>query len=264
MVDNMKVSIITVVLNNKDTIEDCMLSVFNQSYPDIEYIVIDGGSIDGTTDIIKKYESKIAKWVSEPDRGIYDAMNKGIKLASGDIIGILNSDDFYAHGKVIERVVSVIERNQADSCYGDLIYVDRYNPDKVIRYWKSKPFNKNLFKKGWMPPHPTFFCRKSLYEKYGLFKEEMRIAADYEMMLRLLYKFECSTVYIPEVLVKMRGGGNSRPSFYNTMKANRECYRAWRINGLDTSILIYALKPLSKINQYLHPSKKLFSSNKLD
>ncbi len=254
----MKVSIITVVLNNKDTIEDCMLSVFNQSYPDIEYIVIDGGSVDGTLDVIKKHESKIAKWVSEPDRGIYDAMNKGIGLASGDIVGILNSDDFYAHNRAIERVVSVIERHQAESCYGDLVYVDKLNPNKIVRYWKSRPFNKNLFKKGWMPPHPAFFCRRGIYQKYGLFKEELRIAADYEMMLRLLYKFECSTVYIPEVLVKMRTGGNSKPSFYNTIKANRECYKAWTMNDLDASILTYALKPLSKITQYFYPSKDFF------
>lgn len=167
----------------------------------------------------------------------------------------MNSDDFYAHNRVIERVVSFIESHRAESCYGDLVYVDRYNPDRIIRYWKSRPFNKNLFKRGWMPPHPTFFCKRGLYQKYGLFREEMRIAADYEMMLRLLYKFQCSTVYIPEIMVKMRTGGNSRPSLYNTIKANRECYLAWKINGLKPSLTTVLYKPLSKLTQYFYKTR---------
>lgn len=246
----MKVSIITVVFNSKNTIEHTIESVLSQNYKNIEYIIIDGGSTDGTVDIIKKYENRLAYWVSEPDDGLYDAMNKGIKAATGDIVGILNSDDIYADGSVIEETVNIISKEKVDTCYGDLVYVDKDNTKNVIRYWNSGNFLRDRFKRGWMPPHPTFFVRREIYQKYGLFNTNFPIAADYELMLRFLYKSGCSTAYIPKVLVKMRTGGNSSPSLANTIKANIECYRAWKVNGLNPNPVIFIIKPLSKIAQY--------------
>ncbi len=211
----MKVSIITVVYNGKNTIEDCLKSIYSQTYPAIEHIVVDGGSTDGTLDIIKRNKKSISKWISEPDKGIYDALNKGIKMAAGDIIGFLHADDVYAHDKVIETVVSNMKKYNVDSCYGDLLYVDKNNTNKIIRYWKSQPYRNGLFRKGWMPPHPTFFVKKEVYEKYGYFNTNFKIASDYELMLRFLHKYKISTCYIPEVLIKMRLGGASNRSLKN-------------------------------------------------
>lgn len=247
----MKISIITVSLNSVNTIEDCIISVVNQSYKNIEYIIIDGGSIDGTLDIIKKYESKISFWISEKDYGIYDAMNKGINSATGGIVGIINSDDFYANWSVIKEIVEFMSKEKVDSCYGDLTYVDRKNTNKIIRFWKSGKFRKSKFKIGWMPPHPTFFVKKQIYEKYGLFNLKFYMGADYELMLRLLYKHNISTVYIPKVLVKMRTGGENRPSFINVINNGISCYHAWKANGFRPKIIIFLLKPLLKVSQFL-------------
>jgi len=243
------ISVITVVFNSKNTIESAIKSVLNQSYENIEYIIIDGGSTDGTVDIIKKYKDKIAYWISEADNGIYDAMNKGIKSATGDIVGFLNSDDVYADGEVIEKVAKTIWEKEVDSCYGDLVYIDKNG--KIVRLWKSKDFSLEKFKRGWMPPHPTFFVKKEIYEKYGGFNLNFPIAADYELMLRFLYKFKISTTYIPEILVKMRIGGKSNKSLNNIIKANIECYKAWKINGLKPNPFIFLLKPVSKVFQYI-------------
>ena len=247
----MKVSIITAVYNNKEFIEDCIRSVLNQTYKDIEHIIIDGGSTDGTLEVIKKYDNKISKIVSEPDNGIYDAMNKGIKLATGDLIGILNSDDMYASTDVIKNVVDEIQDKNADCCWGDLVYVDRFDANKIVRYWKSTSYKKGKFRTGWMPPHPTFFVRREVYKKFGNFNVKFRISADYEIMLRFLEKYRIESCYIPQVVVEMRTGGNSRPSLFNTLRANIECYNAWRINGLKITPFIIFSKPLSKIQQYI-------------
>ena len=246
----MKTSIITAVFNGADTIEDCIKSILNQTYPDIEHIIIDGGSTDGTLEIIKKYEDRIAYWVSEHDNGIYDAMNKGVRAATGGIIGILNSDDMYADEFVIDNVVKTMIINNVESCYGDLVYVDRLDANKVVRHWKSGDFIKKRFKFGWMPPHPAFFVKRKIYEKYGMFNLDFPLAADYELMLRFLYKYGVSAVYIPKVLVKMRNGGTSQPWSY-TAKAIIENHRAWKINGLYTNMLTFIFKPLSKIFQYI-------------
>ena len=246
----MKISIITVVYNNKDTIKDAIESVLNQTYQNIEYIIIDGVSTDGTVDIIKSYGDKIDKVISEPDKGIYDAMNKGIKLASGDIIGILNSDDFYANNNIIEKVVKEFEDKKVDSVYGDLVYVNAKDTNKIVRYWKSKPYKKGLFTKGWHPAHPTFFVKKEIYDKYGIFNLDFKIAADYELMLRFLEKYQISNSYIPEIFVKMRLGGESNQSIKNIIKANIESYNAWKINGLYINLFMILLKPLSKLFQY--------------
>lgn len=244
------ISIITVVLNKKDTIEETIKSVLSQSYKNIEYVIIDGGSTDGTLKIIEKYKEKISEFISEKDKGVYDAMNKGIKLASGDIVGLLNADDFYASNGVIEKIVRVFEEKNVECVWGDLVYVDAKNTDKVIRYWKSSEYQEGKFKKGWMPPHPAFFVRKQVYEKYGNFNLDFPIAADYEIMLRFLEGFRVKSCHIPQVLVKMRVGGQSSKNLLNIIKANIECYRAWKINGLKVNFLRIFLKPLSKITQY--------------
>jgi len=247
-----RISIITVVKNNAQTIKDAIDSVLSQTYQNIEYTVIDGGSTDGTVEIIKSYGGKITKFISEPDNGIYDAMNKGIKLATGDIIGILNSDDVYFNEYVIENVVKKFEETNVDCVYGDLYFVRKSDLGKVVRYWKSSVFIQGSFSKGWHPPHPTFFVRRAIYEKYGLFDLNFKIAADYELMLRFLEKYKISNSYIPEVLVKMRVGGVSNMSFKNIIKANVECYRAWKVNWLRAPILLGIKKLLIKTLQYFN------------
>ena len=243
------VSVITIVFNNRDRIESSITSVLKQTCKNIEYLIIDGGSTDGTVDIIKKYQDKISYWVSEPDKGIYDGMNKGIAAAKGDIIGFLNSDDVYADDEVIGTVIETIAKETVDSCYGDLTYVGK--DGHVVRKWKSGDFSRNRFKKGWMPPHPTFFVKREMYQQYGGFNTNFLIAADYELMLRMLYRFGISTTYIPKVLVNMRTGGKSNKSLSNIVKANIECYHAWKVNGLNPNPGTFVLKPLSKIFQYL-------------
>lgn len=247
----MKISIITAVYNGANTIETCIKSVLCQSYKDIEYIIIDGNSTDGTLDVIKKYHHHIAKIISEPDNGIYDAMNKGLNLATGDIIGFLNSDDFYANDRVIEKVTDIFMKFDVDSCYGDLQYVSKNDTNRVIRYWKSYDYWHGKFKYGWAPPHPTFFVKREIYDKYGYFNTDFRIAADYELMLRFLEKHRISTYYIPEVLIKMRLGGASNRSLKNMVIQTSEDYRAWKINNLNRGFYTILLKKLSKIPQFL-------------
>lgn len=246
----MKISIVTVVYNNETTISQCIESVLNQSYPNIEYILIDGNSTDGTIDIVNQYQDKIDKIVSEPDKGIYDAMNKGLKLCSGDIIGILNSDDFYANNDIISNVVSTIKEFDVDAVYGNLKYVDPVDTKKVKRFWKSASFKRNKFEYGWMPPHPTFFVKKVVYDKYGYFNLELKSAADYEIMLRFLYKHKIQVKYIDEVLTIMRDGGNSNSSLKHRIKANKEDQRSWVLNGFTPPLLFRFLKPIRKLPQY--------------
>ena len=246
----MKLSIITAVRNGAETLRNCIESVQKQTVP-AEHIIIDGASTDSTFDIIAKYRSSIGKVISEPDKGIYDALNKGIRLASGDVIGLLHGDDFYAQDKVLESVVKVFEEQNVDSCYGDLLYVDKNDTDKVIRYWKASEYHHGKFKCGWMPPHPTFFVRREIYEKYGYFNTDFRMAADYELMLRFLEKHKISTHYIPEVLIKMRLGGKSNRSLKNIFIKSSEDYKAWKVNGLNGGLHIIFLKNLIKIPQFL-------------
>jgi len=247
----MKISIITAVLNGERTLRDCLQSVADQCYPDIEHVFIDGGSTDGTVDVIRRHDNGTSRWISEPDNGLYDAMNKGIRLSTGEIVGILNSDDFYADPGIIDRVVARMSVSRADTCYGDLVYIKRDDPQTHVRYWRSGLYNRNRFRRGWMPPHPTFFVRRSVYEKYGLFNLAFPLCADYELMLRLLYRHEVSTVYIPSVMVKMRTGGSCRPGLRNTLHNMAENYRAWTVNGLKPNPLTFLLKPLRKTVQFL-------------
>lgn len=255
----MRVSIITAVLNNKSHVRDCITSIANQSYPDIEHIIVDGGSTDGTLDVIRENDDKIAKWISEPDQGIYDAMNKGISLSHGEVIGILNADDFYANCHVVSKVASVFRDDRLSSCYGDLEYVDPENTFRVVRYWHSGHYDIKSFYWGWMPPHPTFFLRRDVYEKYGLYNLTLGSAADYELMLRFLLKYRITTAYIPEVLVKMRRGGTSNASLRNHLRANFMDRMAWNINGIKPYPWTLFLKPLRKVRQFFTNSKAVTS-----
>ena len=246
----MKISIITVTYNSAATVEATLASVVAQEHEDIEYIIVDGGSSDNTLEIVDRYKHRITKVISEKDNGIYDALNKGIALATGDVVGIIHSDDFYVHNKVLSRVAEEFSKG-VSSVYADLQYVNRDNPDKVVRHWRSGRYREGIFLAGWMPPHPTFFIRRNCYDKYGSFNTILRSAADYELMLRMLHKHKISTVYIPEVLVKMRVGGKSNASLINRINANREDRLAWKLNGLEPGLLTLIFKPLSKIRQFL-------------
>lgn len=248
----MKISIITACKNSIETIDECINSVLSQNYPDLEYIIVDGESTDGTLDIIKSHEPDISRWLSGKDTGIYDAMNKGISLATGDVIGFLNSDDLYAGPDILEIVAEAFENNDIDSCYGDLEYVSKNDTDKIIRYWKSCEINYESFKSGWHPPHPTFFVKRSIYDKFGTFDTKYKIGSDYALMLKLLLKHRIKTMYVPEVMVKMRVGGDSNRSFINIFRANIECYRAWKRNDLDISLFFILRKPLGKLFQYIN------------
>lgn len=250
----MKVSIITVCRNAESTIESAIQSVLSQEHKDIEYIIVDGKSTDKTISIIEKYKDRISKFISAKDEGMYFALNKGIQLATGDVIGLLHADDFYSNEKIISRIVKELELKNVESVYGDLQYVSKENTQKVFRDWKSNPFDSKLFLKGWMPPHPTFFVKRNCYEKFGSFNISFSISADYELMLRFLYKHKISSSYIPEVLVKMRTGGISNVTFNSRIKANREDKRAWKINGLKPNSFTFILKPLSKLRQFFRKS----------
>ena len=246
----LRVSIITIVYNNRSTFEDCVKNVLSQTYGEIEYIVVDGGSSDGTVDILQAYQKRISQWISEPDQGVYDAMNKGIRMATGEVVGFLHSSDLYAHPRVIEEVAWIFENSDVNSAYGDLQYVDKGDLSRVIRHWKSSPYRHGQFRQGWMPPHPTFFVRKKIYEKYGYFNPNFRIAGDYELMLRFLERYRISATYIPEVLVKMRWGGISNGSIRNILIKSYEDYRAWGMNDLNGGVHTILFKNLSKIPQF--------------
>jgi glycosyltransferase len=246
----MRVSIITATFNNHTTIRDCLKSIYSQTYSDIEHIIIDGESTDSTLDILKEYENRISILISEPDDGIYNALNKGIKIATGTIVGFLHADDYFAHNKAIENIVSQISKHTVDGCYSDLVYVSRNDPKKVIRYWRSSPYSEDLMRKGWMPPHPTLFVKKSVYENLGCFNTDFKISADYELILRLFEKNRISTHYIPEVLVKMKIGGASNKNLINMVRKTYEDYRAWKVNNLDFRIYTIFLKNIIKIPQF--------------
>lgn len=247
----MTVSIITVVYNGADTIRDCIDSVLSQTYPHIEYIVIDGGSTDGTADVVRAYGAKIARFVSEPDQGIYDAMNKGIGLATGEVVGLLNADDLYRHADVIAHVADRLNQTGSDAVYSDLVYVDRFDTSRVVRYWRGGPYPVNGFLWGWMPAHPTLFVRRHIYGQYGLFTTALRSAADYELMLRMIHKHRIRLSYLNELTVMMRAGGVSNQSIKHRLRANREDAEAWRLNNLKPYFFTLWLKPLRKLGQFL-------------
>ena len=246
----MTISIITATYNSAATIGDTLKCVAIQDYPFIEHIIVDGLSKDNTLQIVQQYPH-VKKVVSEKDKGIYDAMNKGVGLANGEIVGILNSDDFYCHAKVLSSVMKAFEDPDVDAVYGDLQYVKQDDTETVIRTWKSGRFGPSSFYFGWMPPHPTFFVRKKVYDKAGLFNTTLRSAADYELMLRVLLKHKMKAAYLPDVLVKMRAGGISNASLKNRLRANREDRKAWELNQLKPYFFTIWLKPVRKIFQFI-------------
>ncbi len=244
----LKISLITVTFNAEKTIERCIQSVINQSYPNVEYIVIDGNSSDKTSQVISKYRSHIQAFISEPDRGVYDAMNKGIKIATGDIIGMLNSDDFFADDDILLSVAEAFKQHSIRILYGDLDYVNAAG--KIIRKWRSGNYAKSAFNRGWMPPHPTFYCKKELFYEYGFYSLDYGTAADYELMSRFMFKNSISAFYLPRVMVKMELGGESNKSLTNRVKASLNDLRAMKTNGIRVPWIVMFFKPLRKIPQY--------------
>ena len=245
----MKVSVVTAALNSADTIGECIRSVADQSHRDIEHVVIDGGSTDGTVETIRK--AGIAHWVSEPDSGLYHAVNKGLDAATGHVVGVLGSDDLYADDRAVEAVVRAFEATGADSVYGDLLYVRARDLNRVVRNWASSPWRPGCFRRGWMPPHPAFFVRRELFERYGPFDTQFRLAADYELMLRFLVKHGITTRYVPRVLVKMRLGGVTNRGTLNLLRKSYEDYRAWKVNGLEADALTIGMTIAMKIGRKL-------------
>lgn len=246
----MKLSIITAVYNRQDTVAQAISSVAAQSYSDVEHLIVDGASTDGTLDAVQRLARPGMQVISEPDRGIYDALNKGIRAASGEVVGLMHSDDFFAHDRVLEYVALTFERTGADAVYGDLDYVAAADTSRVIRHWHSGEFAPQRLARGWMPPHPTLFVRRDAMLRLGLYDTDYRIAADYEAVLRWFGKGELSLAYVPEVLVKMRVGGESNRSLERIIQKSREDYRALRTNGVG-GVRALAWKNLSKLPQFL-------------
>jgi len=251
----MKISLITTTFNSAETLRDTLESVRRQDHADLEYIIVDGGSTDGTMDLIAEFDDIVAMSVSEKDDGIYDALNKGIGLATGEVVGFLHSDDMFSDEKVLSRIAEAFSHPDVDATYGDLDYVLRDDPSKIHRQWRSQEFDPESFYRGWMPAHPTFYLKKEHYIKFGGYDTTIRQSADYELMLRMLLKHGLKAKYIPEVLVKMRVGGVSNVSLQNRWQANQEDARAWKKNRLKAGKLTRVMKPLSKLGQFLGRGK---------
>lgn len=251
----MRVSIITVVFNGAETIEDCINSVRMQAHSDIEHIIIDGGSTDGTVELVKSYGDKINRFISEPDEGFYDALNKGINLATGEVVGFVNADDLLAGVNVISDIAREFDRTGAGGLYGDLEYVAKDDIARVIRYWRSGDFKYSSLRAGWMPPHPTLYLRCGVYQRArlgdgGYFDTSFKIAADYDLMMRVFGKLKVDVTYLPQVLVKMRVGGKSNKSISNIIKKSREDLIAMRRNGIGGFVTLI-FKNLRKLPQFI-------------
>ncbi len=245
------ISLITVTCNAGSTLSHCLASVAMQSVAPVEHRIVDGCSTDNTLELTKYHTGHQLQVVSEPDNGIYDAMNKGLRQVTGEVVGILNADDFYAGPDVLKEVTAVFADPSVQACYGDLCYVDCRSPGKIVRYWRSGRYDFRRFYWGWMPPHPTFFVRRAVYLNYGLFNLDLGSAADYELMLRYLLRHRLPAAYIPQVLVKMRTGGVSNVALANRLQANRMDRKAWVMNGLRPYPWTLTMKPLRKFGQWL-------------
>ncbi len=241
----MKISVVTVCFNSGAYIADALRSVDAQTWREVEHVIVDGASRDDSLAIVDSFRQPWRRVVSERDAGIYDAMNKGIRMATGEVVGFINSDDFYASDAVLERVASVFEDPQVDACYGDLCYVQQNNVKAVVRYWRSSAYRPGQFGRGWVPPHPTLFLRRSLFARYGAFDLSYPIAADFELMARLFEVHRIKTVYLPQVLVKMRLGGTTNRSIGNIVKQNREIWRALAAHHLQPSPLKFIAGKIS-------------------
>ncbi|MFD2288806.1 glycosyltransferase [Pedobacter petrophilus] len=246
----MKISIITVVYNGEAYLKECIESVINQSYQNMEYIIVDGDSTDGTLSIIEEYQTHVHQLISEPDQGLYDAINKGIAMASGEIVGILNADDMLADQNVIEQIAkSFVQDSSIDAVYGDLNYIHPIN-HKILRAWKSKQAGKKEIARGWMPAHPTLYIRKQLFGKYGNYALNLGTAADYDLILRYFYQHQLKAYYIPFLMVNMRMGGVSNKNFSSLMRAFQNDYKALKMNNIPYAFSVLLRKKLSKIKQY--------------
>lgn len=249
----MKVSIITVTYNSANTLTDTIQSVLAQTYRDIEYIIIDGGSKDSTLDIVRQYESDFEgrlKWISESDKGIYDAMNKGIRLATGDVVGILNSDDFYTSPNVVNQLVRYFDNSDIDAVYGDIHFVNSNCLEKCVRYYSSRRFHPRWLRFGFMPAHPSFYCKREVFEKAGFYKTDYSIGSDYEMMVRLFYGFHIRTKYLPIDFVTMRTGGASTRNVQSRLALIKDDVRSCRENGVYTNIPMICMKFLYKVFEF--------------
>lgn len=245
---DLKISLITVAYNAQNTIERCIDSILRQKFNNIQYIVIDGGSTDNTVKIINQYKENIDFLISEPDKGVYDAMNKGIALATGDIIGTLNADDFLADDEILQDVATAFSAQKTNILYGDLDYVDLN--ERIIRKWRSGRYKSGQFNWGWMPPHPTFYCRKKLFTELGVYSLDYGTAADYELMLRFIHLNKANVFYLNRVMVKMIIGGVSNKSLSNRVKALRFDLKAMRNNDILLPVVTVFFKPLRKILQF--------------
>ena len=245
---DLKISLITVCYNAESTINSCIQSVIRQNFNNVQYIIIDGGSTDKTINIVNNYKHFISHIVSEPDKGIYDAMNKGIKLATGDVVGMLNADDFFADDTVLNTIAEVFEQYNASIIYADLDYINKNGG--VVRKWRSGSYSAKSFNLGWMPPHPTFYCKRDLFEKFGLYSLNYGTAADYELMLRFLYINKLPAYYIRKIIIKMKIGGKSNKNFSSRVKGLFFDLKAMRNNGISIPIITLIVKPLRKIIQY--------------
>jgi glycosyltransferase involved in cell wall biosynthesis len=250
---SVKISIITVVFNGKKTIEDAIQSVASQTYRDIEHIVIDGGSVDGTLEILEGHRDKLAKVICEPDQGIYDAMNKGLRCATGDVIGLLNSDDQYAHPRVIDNVMKHLSVPGIEAVFADAAFIDPKRPKAILRRYSSRHFRPTRIPWGWMPAHPTLFLKREVYARCGLFKPDFKIAGDFEFVARAFWRTGIRYTYLPDVLVKMNTGGVSTSGWAGTMLLNREVLRACRENGIQTNMFKISSKYLLKMFEFVGP-----------
>lgn len=247
----MKISIITVCYNSAATIRDTIESVLAQTHPDIEYIIVDGASTDVTLTIIHDYDTRIAKIISEPDQGLYDAINKGIKVSTGEIIGLMHSDDVYSNKNILSIVAAEFNVDSIEAVYGDLTYITKAPPPRTIRYWKSGQFSLNKLKHGWMPPHPTLYLRRHVFQKNGYYDTNYRISADYDAILRWFGGAQIRSSYIPEVLVKMRVGGESNRSLKKILQKTREDYLAIKSNQIGGLATLF-FKNIRKLHQFFN------------
>jgi glycosyltransferase len=247
---SLQVSVVTAVMNRASTLGAALDSVHQQRWPGVEHVVIDGGSTDGSLDVIEAHRGGIAHFVSEPDAGLYHALNKGIRAATGDVIGFLHADDEYASPYTLDRVAAAFEDPAVDAVYGDLVYVSKHDASRVVRYWQAGRYRRDLLPQGWMPPHPTFFLRREVYTRLGGFDTRFRIAADYEHMLRVLWRARIHAAYVPEVLVRMRMGGVSNRSVQSMLRKSREDYAAMRQNGIG-GLQTLLLKNVTKLPQFV-------------
>lgn len=250
----MKISIITATYNSAKTVKDTFESVLRQSYNDYEYLIVDGASKDETMTVVKEYESRFEgrlRYISEPDKGLYDAMNKGLKMATGDVVGILNSDDFYTSDDALQTIADAFNANDIDATYGDIHFVNDDDLTKMVRYYSSSVFKRSYMRFGLMPAHPSFYCKKSVYEKYGYFDTSYRVAADFENLLRLIFINKIKTLYIPKDFVTMRTGGASTAGFGSRRQIMRDHLRAMKQNGVYSNMFLLSLRYFYKIYELI-------------